>query len=60
MYDLSGRRVVVLADGDFPAGEFREVWNGRDEWDVPVASGVYFARLQAEGFEATRKMVMIR
>jgi hypothetical protein len=35
-------------------------WDGRDDWGKEVASGVYFYKLQTEGFTQTRKMVLMR
>ena len=60
VYDLAGRRVVTLADGHYGAGEFRQVWNGKDSAGRDVSSGVYFARLEAGVFMATGKMVLLR
>ena len=35
-------------------------WNGRDQADRMVASGVYFYRLATAGFSQTRKMILIK
>ena len=60
IYDIAGRLVAVLAEGDYEAGEFVESWNGRDEAGQEVGSGVYFARLRVGDFTAMRKMVLLR
>jgi len=60
IYDIAGRLVRVLAEGDRPAGNFTELWDGRDSNGRPVASGIYFYRLAAGGFEETRKMAIMR
>ena len=60
VYDPAGRRVVTLADGNLGAGEIQRVWDGKDANRRDVSSGVYFARLQAGDFTATRKMVLLR
>ncbi|MGH9198480.1 MAG: FlgD immunoglobulin-like domain containing protein, partial [Acidimicrobiia bacterium] len=46
VYDVLGRRVRTLLDGDLPAGATAVTWDGRDWKGVPVASGVYFTRLE--------------
>ena len=53
VYDLAGRRVAMLVDGARAAGRHAVPFEpgGR------LASGVYFVRFSAGGFEATRKML---
>jgi hypothetical protein len=53
--DPLGKEVSVLMSEEAPAGEYARVWNGSG-----LASGVYFCRLQAGSFEATRKLVLLR
>jgi hypothetical protein len=52
--DLEGREIARLVDGGMPSGTHRIVWNAGNS-----ASGVYFARLQAAGSTATRKLVLL-
>ena len=59
VYSLSGRRVRTLVNEERPVGAHRVVWNGRDDYGTPAASGVYFFRLQAGGVTQTRKVVLI-
>jgi endonuclease I len=60
VYDLSGRLVAVLVDGVLGPGLHDAVWTGRDGHGVPVGSGVYFCRMEAEGFTGTTKMVLLK
>jgi len=50
----------VLFEGSRPAGNYTELWDGRDSRGGAVASGIYFYRLQAGAFTETRKMVLTR
>jgi PKD repeat protein len=47
IYDVRGRLIKMLAAGGKAAGEHFVQWNGRDNNGQPVASGVYFYRLEA-------------
>jgi hypothetical protein len=55
IYDLIGRRVATLAHGEQPPGEYVTRWDA-----AAVASGVYFYRLVAGGYQNVRKMLLIR
>jgi hypothetical protein len=60
IYDVSGRLVRTLVRDHRAAGHYRTQWDGRDEAGRPVASGVYFYRMQAADFSETRKMVLLK
>jgi hypothetical protein len=60
IYDVRGALVRTLVDGAQTAGRKTAVWNGRDNHERPAASGVYFYRLEAPGYEETKKMVLVQ
>jgi hypothetical protein len=60
IYDASGRCVRALVSEVRPAGRYAQRWDGNDELGAPVASGVYFYRLEAGDFVAMRKMVLLK
>ena len=59
VFDLSGRLIRTLADGDMAAADHTVVWDGRDASGNEVGAGVYFCRLEAAGHTATQKMLRI-
>jgi hypothetical protein len=60
VFDLRGRLVRTLVDQDLAAGPHRVQWDGHDAAGVPVASGIYFARLRAGGEQRQQRMVVVR
>ena len=63
VYDIRGRVVRTLILGHQTAGVYRSrskaaYWDGKNEFGEAVASGVYFYRLTAGDFSATRKMLI--
>jgi hypothetical protein len=55
-----GIKVKSLKSESEIAGTHRIVWNGCDDRGKRVAKGIYFYRLEAGNFTATKKMVMLR
>lgn len=49
VFDSRGRRVRTLVDERQSAGEHTVIWDGRDDEGNPLATGVYFHRLDAAG-----------
>jgi subtilisin family serine protease len=60
VFDVRGRRVLTLVDGDLPAGEHQVVWNGRGDDGARVASGVYFYEIRSGSFRAVKKMGLVK
>ena len=60
IYDVAGRLVRILVDGLRDAGRRSVQWNGRDNRGTPVASGVYFVRLEFDGRVTAQRAVLIK
>ncbi len=61
VFDVKGRRVARLMRGEkVSAGQHRAVWRGLADAGGEAPSGVYFYRLVAGDFVASRRMVLIR
>jgi hypothetical protein len=55
LYDARGREVTTMVDEELPPGCHTKVFKA-----TGLPSGVYFCRMQAEGFVQTRKMVLLK
>lgn len=60
IFDVRGRLVRILVDGELAAGKYQVVWDGRYENGAGASSGVYFYRITSGSFSSTRKMVLVR
>jgi hypothetical protein len=60
IYNVQGRRVLNLLDERLDAGKYDIAWDGRDASGHPVAPGVYWYSLRADGRVLTRKMVLVK
>lgn len=55
VYDLTGKEVSVLADGNLTAGYHTVEFNGSN-----LASGIYIYKLTADNFTAVKKLVLVK
>jgi hypothetical protein len=55
VYDLLGRELAVLLDGQKPAGTYQVEFDG-----CRLSSGVYFYRLTAGDYVETKRMMLLR
>jgi methionine-rich copper-binding protein CopC len=60
IYNLLGQQVRTLLETPLAPGFHRVTWNGLDDGNHPVSSGIYFYVLRAGPFVGTRKMVLIK
>jgi hypothetical protein len=59
IFNIQGN-LVNQYQGEATAGTHQVVWDGCGTNGAPVASGVYFYRLDAKDLTATRKMVLLK
>jgi hypothetical protein len=55
IYDVLGREAATLISDTQPAGHHSAFWNA-----AACPSGLYFARLEAEGFAQTQKLLLLK
>jgi subtilisin-like proprotein convertase family protein len=60
VYDLAGRLVRELVNGDLAAASHTVVWDGADNAGRRMSSGIYYYRLTTGDDVATRKMTLVK
>jgi len=60
IYNITGQLVRSLTDGYHRAGSYQLRWDGRDDKNRLLPSGVYFCQLRSCSSSATRKLVLIK
>ncbi len=60
IYNNLGQKVRTLVDDFRSAGTHSVVWDGRNAAGSQVASGIYFYRVNAGTFSATRRMLLLK
>lgn len=60
IYNILGQKVKTLVDGYQKAGFRKIIWDGKDQNEKEVASGIYFYRLKKETEIQTKKMILVK
>ena len=60
IYDISGRQVALLAEGDYNAGQYRMEWDGMMGMNAAAPSGVYLLVVQAGDHVFKNKMIVMK
>jgi predicted CXXCH cytochrome family protein len=62
VFDASGRTVNVLVNDYYTPGTYRTTWNGTSLIDGQriANSGVYYYRIEAGNYTATKKMILMK
>ncbi len=60
IYNLKGQHVMELHKGLLEAGKHSFIWNGKDDRNRAVASGIYFVRIEHGSSSVVRKAVLLK
>jgi hypothetical protein len=60
VYDITGRMVSTLVEGNLSTGYHNVIWNGIDNNGMAMSAGIYIYALQTETSSITRKMVFMK
>jgi hypothetical protein len=60
VYNIKGQKVRTLENKRQTAGKHQVVWNGKDNANKAVASGVYFYKLQTNSGAIIKRMMLLK
>jgi Concanavalin A-like lectin/glucanases superfamily/FlgD Ig-like domain/Carboxypeptidase regulatory-like domain/Transglutaminase-like superfamily len=60
IYNVKGQKVKQLVREQLSAGQHSVVWNGKDDGNRSVSSGIYFYQLKAGEVTQTKKMILMK
>ncbi|HEY9165854.1 MAG TPA: FlgD immunoglobulin-like domain containing protein [Candidatus Kryptonia bacterium] len=61
IYNILGQEIATIVNQQFQPGTYTYYWDGKNKYNVQVASGVYLYRIESSsGFASTRKMVLVK
>ncbi len=60
VFNIKGQLVKTLVKGEQLAGNYEVVWNGKDNNQKSVSSGIYFYKLSTKNDTIMKKMLMLK
>jgi hypothetical protein len=60
IYNVRGQVVKTLVDNSMQAGRHSAHWDGTNDNSQLVSSGIYFCKMEASDFQATKKMILLK
>jgi hypothetical protein len=60
VYNVRGQVVKTLVDRSMQAGQYTAHWDGTNDNGQLVSSGIYFCKMEANDFGATKKMILLK
>jgi hypothetical protein len=60
IYNIAGQKVKTVLNDTFKAGKHTVKWNGRNDDNQEVSSGIYFYRLETKEKTQTKKMLLLK
>jgi hypothetical protein len=60
VYNIKGQKVKSLVNEHKSSGTHSIVWNGTDDNNIGVSSGIYFYKIKTNNFTATKKITLMK
>ena len=60
VYDMLGKVVSILVDGEMQPGQYRATWDASDQYGRTVSSGTYLYRIESEHYSDTGVMTLLK
>ena len=60
IYNIRGQKVRTLVNEFKAVGYYNVIWEGTDDNDKNVASGIYFYQMKTKDYSTVKKMILLR
>jgi hypothetical protein len=60
VYSATGRKIKTLVDNNFTPGSHYSTWDCTENNNCRVSTGIYFIKMETNGYNACRKIVIVR
>ena len=60
IYNVVGQKIRTLVNKSYNSGQHRVVWNGKNDFNKTVGSGIYFYNMRNGKYTSTKKMILLK
>lgn len=60
IFNMLGQNIITLTDQEYTPGHYVMMWNGKDRFGLPMASGIYLYRMESGAFVESKKMLLLK
>ncbi len=60
IYNTKGQKIITLLNKEMYAGQYDIIWNGVNENNFPVSSGVYLYKVKTRNQESVNRMILLK
>jgi flagellar hook assembly protein FlgD len=60
IYNQLGRHIKTLVNSRHSAGHYSVSWDAKDKYDLPIAAGLYFCKMEADDFIKMIKLALVK
>jgi hypothetical protein len=60
IFNIQGQKIHTLINGFYKAGYYDTIWNGKNQWQIEVPSGLYIARMVVHDKVFMRKLIVLQ
>ncbi len=60
VYNIKGQKLKTLTNQEYSKGNHKIIWNGKDDNNKTISSGVYFYRLKSGKYTSTKKILVLK
>ena len=60
IFNIKGQKIRTLVDGKYKSGSYSTVWDGINESNIEVSTGIYYCKLKSGNQESVKKLMMLK
>ena len=58
--NISGQIIKTIVQSSHQPGDYEIIWDGTNNYEIPVPSGIYFYKMDADEFVSVKKLVILK